>query len=73
MVYNIIVARKRVRKVGINMKVSDLILINGGWDYDEMLEVYKRVTIETLPKYDVLHKYGDNEILAFRDKMIIIK
>ena len=55
------------------MKVSDLILINGGWDYDEMLEVYKRVTIETLPKYDVLHKYGDNEILAFRDKMIIIK
>lgn len=55
------------------MKVSDLILINGGWDYDEMLEVYKRVSIETLPKYDVLHKYGDNEILAFRDKMIIIK
>ena len=54
------------------MKVSDLILINGGWDYDEMLEV-KGVTIETLPKYDVLHKYGDNEILAFRDKMIIIK
>ena len=55
------------------MKVSDLILVNGGWDYDEMLEVYKVGTIETLPKYDVLIKYGDNEILAFRNKMIIIK
>lgn len=55
------------------MKVSDLILVNGDWGYDEMLEVYRRVTIETLPKYDVLHKYGDDEILAFRDKMIIIK
>ena len=55
------------------MKVSDLILVNGGWDYDEMLEVYKAGTIETLSKYDVLTKYGDNDILAFRNKMIIIK
>ena len=55
------------------MKVSVLILLNGGWDYDEMLEVYKAGTIETLLKYDVLIKYGDNEVLAFRNKMIIIK
>ena len=55
------------------MKVSDLISINGGWNYDEDIEIYKLGSIESLPKYYVLMKYGDNEILEFKDKTIFIK
>ena len=55
------------------MKVSDLISINGGWDYDEGIEVYKLGSVESLPKYYVLMKYGDNEILEFKYKTIFIE
>lgn len=55
------------------MKVSDSILVKMSVGInDEMLEVYKVGTIEILPKYEILKKYGDNEILASRNKMIII-